>query len=84
MLLNFDKEILLSKRYDHAKIITVQNQIGLVHFLDWIEEMNHRCHEFVLLQTVALPTVILKLWNRFEHFQIYISIKVYVLFKRFT
>lgn len=80
MLLNFDKEILLSKLYDHAKIITVQNQIGLVHFLDWIR----RCHGFVLLQTVALPTVILKLWNRFEHFQIYISIKVYILFKRFT
>lgn len=36
MLLNFDKEILRSKLYDHAKIITVQNQIGLVHFLDWI------------------------------------------------
>lgn len=37
MLLNFDKEIiLLSKLYDHVKIITVQNQIGLVHFLDWI------------------------------------------------
>lgn len=34
MLLNFDKEILRSKLYDHAKIITVQNQI--VHFLDWI------------------------------------------------
>lgn len=36
MLLNFDKEILRSKLYDYAKIITVQNQIGLVHFLDWI------------------------------------------------